>query len=306
MLVKNKQAKNGVVLLVTLMLIMLLLGLVTLFLSKTKQSKDFVTYSHALNQTSLTMTNLVTFIKQIQLDEESIFYAAGMPYPINLGQSDVTVEIDSAQKTININSLISDSLKNNITSDKFIDLLIDNKIKEPIFFLNLLQDTIDKDDQSRNNSEIILEYPTFRNGKIHNSIHFKQIIDYYFSKTGDANIYDFKYEEIFNFTSNSIDMNFISMDAMELLFDDANHYILETISKHEEIYEKLDDLPFDSYYMKKVKAGKLGQSFMTETQLINMKISINHKGNFTSHISVLYNIKSKNILEYNVDKITIN
>ena len=159
-----------------------------------------------------------------------------MPYPIDLGQSYVTVEIDSAQKTININSLITDSLKNNITSDKFIDLLIDNKIKEPLFFLNILQDTIDKDDLSRNNSEIVLEHPTFRNNKIYNNIHFEQIINYYFSKTGDSNIYNFKYKEIFNFTSNSIDMNFISIEAMKLLFDDANHYSLETISKHEIIF----------------------------------------------------------------------
>ncbi len=100
-------------------------------------------------------------------------------------------------------------------------------------------------------------------------------------------------------------MNFISLDSMKLLFDDANFYILENISKHENVYDSLDDLPFDEYYMKKLKAGKLGQSFNTKTQLINMKIVINYKSNFSSYISVLYNIKTKKILEYNLDKIVL-
>ena len=302
------QNKKGVVLFVTLMMIMLLLAVVSIFLNKTKETKDNVTYENALIQTNLIMQDLLLYLKKIKFDEDMIYYAAKAPFPLGFEDSSVIIKIDSAQKYIDINTLITSSVTNNITADKFVSLLYKYNISQPELFLNILQDTIDTDIEEKNSglqSEIILTVPTFRNGKIYSKIHLNSIIDYYFDKTGDKAIYEFPFDDVFGFSSSSIDMNFVSMDVMNILFDDANSYILEIIAKHAKVYDTIGDLPFDEYYTNKINQGVLGHSISTNTTLLKVKMDLIYKTQFKSSISFDYNIDSKGISNYTIVNIEL-
>ena len=300
--------KKGIVLFVTLMMIMLLLAVVSIFLNKTKESKDNITYERALVQTNLIMQDLLSYLKKIKFDEDMIYYAAKAPFPLGFDNSNVIIKIDSAQKYIDINSLIKDSVKNNITADKFVSLLYRHNISQPELLLNILQDTIDTDIEDKNSglqSEIILSVPTFRNGKVYNKMHLDIIIDYYFNKTGDNQIYNFPFSDIFGYSNSMIDMNFVSMEVMNILFEDANSYLLEIIAEHKKVYDKLEDLPFDDYYTKKIKKPILGHSISTTTSFLKIHMDLNYKTQFKSTLSFDYNINSKGITNYSIEKIEL-
>ncbi len=298
--------RKGVILFVTLMMMLLLMGIVSIFLNKTKESKESSSTIYSIIQTNLITKNLLGYLKTVEFDEDMIFYATQAPFPLSLGSSNVILKLDSAHRYLNINSFIRASIEDNLVSDKFISFLLNYRLRDPNLFLNILKDSVDKDIQERSNgSEIVLEYPTFRNGKIYNEIHLEKIVDYYFEMSGDNKIYDIEFDKIFSYTNSSVDINFISLGLMEILFDDANHYLLKSIDDYDDIYEEIDDLPFDEYYTKKVEKGMLGQSISTKTNTLKVKATINYKTQFRSEISFLYNIESKTISDYSIDDISL-
>ena len=302
-----KRRKNGIILLVTIMLLMLLMGVMTIFLKKTTESKNELVYAFALNQTNLLMHNIFQYIKAIELDEESIFYASKTSYPLDLGDAKISINIDSAQKNININSMVTASIKNNIVADRFLFLLSNYKLKRAQYLLALLQDTVDKDsdDRSGDGSEIIIDYPTFRNGSIYNQHHLEKILDYYFIKTGDENIYNIPFEKMFSYENSSIDLNFISLENLNLLFPDANGYTLKLLGRHVKIYEKLEDLPFDEYYTKKLNKNAFGQPVSLKTENILVNITLKYKAQFVSKVNFEYNLKAKKIIDYHINSIEL-
>ena len=302
-----RRDKKGIVLFVTLMLIMLLLGLVNIFLKHTKESKDFTHYSFAINQTNSILYALVDYLKDIKLDPETVFYASKIPYPLAIDNTTISIEIDSAQNKLDINSLIRDSIKNNRSADKLVTLFIKYDIKEPELLLRLFQDTIDKDNDNRAfNTEIIVQNPTFRNDMIYNKSHFHQILEYYYLRVNDKNVFLLEKDNLFSFRSFPLDLNFLSRDVLEMLLDDANEYGISMLAKHEVFYEKFSDLPFDEAYIKKLESKSVyGQSLSVVTNTIKMSIIINYKNQFNSDISILYNYKSKKIVDYSIDKIVL-
>ncbi|WP_373035045.1 hypothetical protein [Sulfurimonas sp.] len=299
--------RKAVVLFVTLMLMLLLLSIVSVFLNKTKESKDDVTSSFAMIQTNFIMHNLFKYLKTIKFNEETIHYTSMTPIPLNIGQSNLILKLNSAQRYININAFVNSAIKDNLINDKFILLLTKYKLKEPYFFLDLLKDTVDNDKESRNskNSEIIKAYPIFRNSKIYNQTHLDKIIDFYFEKTGDATIYNVPFSEIFSFTNSTVDINFLSYESMKILFDDANQNTLKTIADYPDVYAKLEDLPFDQYYMKKINKGMLGHKISTTTNILSISIDINYKEQFKSKINFEYNAKTKKPSNYKIDIIKL-
>lgn len=299
--------RDGVVLFVTLMMILLLMSIVTVFLNQTKESKDKVTTMFAMNQTNAVMYNLLNYIKTVELDEYAIYFASQFPIPLNLGRSNVLLRLKSDQTKINLNGFIGASMTDNLIHDRFILLLLRYKLQEPEYFLDLLKDTVDEDIDSRNStpSEIVLEHPIFKNLKIYNKIHLEQIIEYYYKETGDVSIYNVPFDDLFTFTQAPIDLNFISLELMEIIFEDMNSFTLKTIDEYEGIFEDMEDLPFDAYYRKKVEKGMLGQSFTTKTEVLAIEITLLYLTQFESKIHFKYNIKSKQIYDYEIGEILI-
>jgi hypothetical protein len=309
--------RNGVVLFVTLMMMMLLMGIVGVFLTKTKESKDITTKEYAIVQTNIMMKNVADSLYEVKLDQQTIFFASQVPLPINFGLSNAVINIDSAQKYISIGALISATLnekdkKRDEIANTFISFLMKHKLKEPSFFLHILQDSIDDDSESRSglDSEIVEFFPTFRQGNIFNKQHFDQIIDYYFDKSGDAQIYQVPFYDVFSFKNNRVDLNYASLEVLELLFDDMNGYVLQAINSHQDLYTD-DDLEneFGDINAKKLLEGTMGHTTGVKTTRIKISVSLKYKSQFESIVSFECALDSKDkiksIENYTIDEIIL-
>ena len=301
--------KKGIVLFTTLLLIMALMAVIMIFLNKTKEAKDDINYEFALIQTNSIMYNLVKYFDDIPFDEETIFYGSKMPFTLPFEDSTIKFNIDSAHKYLNINSITNAMIKkNNKIYNDFIDLMYKYKLKDPEFFVDLLIDTIDKDKVEKNSgsgSEISLQNPTFRNGKIYNNDHLKIIIDYYAAISSDNAIYNIPFSTLFSFDSPSFDINFASEELLNIIFHDADQFTLDIIKKHSKIYDDLNDLPFDEFYLKDIAKGRLGHSISTNSTLIKVVVELNYKSRFNSKIQFLYNTKSKKLSGYTILDISL-
>lgn len=299
--------KRGIVLFTTLMLIMALLSVVMIFLNKTKQTHDAVGKEFALLQTNLVMANLVEYFHDIKFDEDTIFYGSGVPYGLDFGDSSVEIVIDSTHKYLNINTLVKFiTKKDNPEYSKFVDFLYKYRVKDPELFIDILIDTVDPDKEELNSgsgSEIALKEPLFRNGNIYNQKHFDKIIEYYSLLYNDQEIYKVPFGEMFNFTAPSLDLNFASLNILKIVLDDANSQVLQTIAKHNEVYEKLEDIDFDEEYLKTILKGKFGHTITTVSKLISVSVKVQYKSQFRSHLTYLYDTEKKKLYDYSIDKI---
>ena len=105
--------RKSIVLFTTLLLIMALLATIMIFLNSTRKAKDDVNYEFALVQTNSIMYNLVQYLKDIEFDEDMIYYGSQMPFSIPLEHSLIEIKIDSAHKYLNINTLCNAMKKKN-------------------------------------------------------------------------------------------------------------------------------------------------------------------------------------------------
>ncbi|MBL0707961.1 MAG: hypothetical protein JJW00_02840 [Sulfurimonas sp.] len=299
--------RKGVVLFVTLMMILLLMGIVSVFLNKTKESKDKITTIFAMTQTNAIMYSTIGYLNKIELDEEALDFASKMTLPINFGESNLLIGIKSDNRLLNINSFVRSCIKDNIVSDKFIYYLQKHKLRDPNLFLDLLKDTIDKDTNNRSGiqSEIVLTYPTFRNSRIYNRSHLDMIIEYYYEQTNDRAIYNVPFDKLFSYYNGSIDLNFISLELMEFLFDDLNANTIAQIANKSGVYGELKNVPFDEYYRKKVKKGIMGQHFTTKTSSLDVKLTLVYMSQFKSHITFKYDMRSKKIYNYEIVDVSL-
>ena len=296
--------KKGIVLFTTLLMIMALLSVMMIFLNKTKELQNNITNEFALVQTNSVMSNLTFYFNNIAFDEEIIFYGSKMPFALLLNDSTLKFSIDSEHKYLNINSLaVKLKDKSSEEYNQFIDYLYKYRVRDPEFFVDIILDTIDKDKfeiNSGSGSEIVINDPIFRNGKIYSAKHFKMIVDYYFEITADKAIYDIQFNKLLTYSASSIDINFATKELLEMIFFDADQYSLEKIIKHNKIYEKLDELPFDDNYKKDISKGRFGHSFIFESKIIKVIADLNYKNQFISNVEFLYNTKTKKLTDYKI------
>jgi len=107
------------------------------------------------------------------------------------GEFILHISISPIQNKLNINSYIENNKTNQYIDDTLSNILEYYNILDPLFFKDLLLDTIDTDNIERSsNSEIILKNKNFQNGFIYNKKHFNQILDYYAKIKNDKTIYN--------------------------------------------------------------------------------------------------------------------
>lgn len=302
--------KKAIVLFTTLLLILSLLSIVMLFLNSTKKTHDSITKEFALLQTNSVMVNLVEYLKTIDFDEEMIFHGAKVPFNLEFEDTHVTLKIDSLHKYININHFITSiSKKDNLYYNKFIDFLYEKNLNRPEYFIDLLIDTVDKDDfdlTSGGDTEISKAFPLFRNEKIVNKKHLDQIIEYYFEQTNDQEIYNMEFEKYFNFNSPSLDLNFANEEVLKFILYDAYESDLNIIKEHNEVYEELSDLPFDDNYKDELKKARFGNKITTLSEMITLDIDLRYKSQYKANVKFVYNTKTKTLSDYTIDDIILN
>ncbi|NOQ31181.1 MAG: hypothetical protein GQ570_08675 [Helicobacteraceae bacterium] len=294
---KRTKKRHGIVLFVTLALLMVLTAIVTNFLEKQSKIKEYRINETAKINNIQILSGMVSFLKGLQLDEEMIFYGSKIPVNLFLSNQEILVTFNSSQYGININSLIKAMKEKPVVYDLLLEYFRQKELKYPEFFINLLQDTIDKDSFGINTdeTEIILTQPNFHNGTIKNRTHLNEIINYYFLAKSDANIYKVEFEKMFTFDTNFIDINLASQEVIDFIFYDADNFTKKEIFEKEEIFEKLDELPFDDNYKNKIKKGVLGQNITVHSTAIKLNIKVQDK-----EFSFNYTL-GKNSSVYNIE-----
>jgi len=268
----EKSSKKGVVLLATILLILLLMGIVSLFLNSSHKLQQHVKYIYALNETHLLSYSIAKYLKTIKLDEEGLFYASQSAIPLTLQNTQIMLSIDSAQNRINFFNYKEAMKKSSEYSSRFITYLGLNKVQNPVAFTALA-----KEFQGVDEHDLFDEY------FLHTSQHLTTL---QLKKT-------FTFEDEYA----PLDINFLSYEQLLLLFYDANSFALKQIAQHLHIYKSFNELPFDKAYLTKLRLKQRLGHFTTKTSIISVDARIK-SSYFSSHITLIYDLKKDTLLRY--------
>ena len=153
------------------------------------------------------------------------------------GKFMLSMEMNSLQKGININSIIdrnttepgqAKELKSKFYS-LFNYIFNQYQVKDGELLLNYILDTLDNDIVERDvGTEIVINNINFLNGKIVNFEHFQKLLREYQNRVDDKNVMNIPWKDFFYFSKNNketmIDCNFMSRNlanGLELEIDDS-------------------------------------------------------------------------------------
>jgi hypothetical protein len=144
-----------------------------------------------------------------------------LPFSDKKGNFRIIYSVKPLFNKIDINTLIKNGKTDREVEKYILNILNYYQIQDPLFFEDLLLDTIDSDAKEREGySEIVLSDPYFQNGKIYNIKHLKQIEKYYYKKTDDKNIFKIPWEKFIFFGDGNphiLECNLISKQTAEFL-----------------------------------------------------------------------------------------
>jgi hypothetical protein len=240
-----RKFKKGIALLTTVGLIMILSLLILKsvdisqrYFDKAGETAIFV----QLNKTFLdVLAILQSSTKEIK-DAAALSVVIGLPIMIGTENDDMNVAIDisSGGSLININNLISNN--NTINEPLYTllqNLLLEYRVANANFFMNILLDAIDTDSDERVYlSEVKLKSDTFTDGGINSKESFRYLMDYFVANGGDAKIYTIPWFDIIGFWGNTVDFNYIKEPLLELIKKEYNLRSLEqsgTIGSYDEL-----------------------------------------------------------------------
>jgi len=290
--------KKGMILAISLGFIALLTSIIYLFLHENEKIKK--TYAKELSNVQIASlySNLQNYLQNIEIDSQMLFYASKMKFPVTLGEIDIVLSISSDNDKIQIKeidivlSISSDNDKIQINQllkatqdekngalvrDKIEQFFYDWRVANPRFLTDLLLDSVVPRDAERSyGSKIVLNDPFFYDKGILDFAHLSKIIDYYAFKYNDDRVYEIPWQEYFKFEgSGHIDINYASYEVLRFLLDDANLFALQEIVKATQLYEKAQDLPFDSEYVKRVLSSHYGLSLGLESNMARIEVELN-------------------------------
>jgi len=272
--------KKGMILAISLGFIALLTSIIYLFLHENEKIKK--TYAKELSNVQIASlySNLQNYLQNIEIDSQMLFYASKMKFPVTLGEIDIVLSISSDNDKIQINQLLKatqDEKNGALVRDKIEQFFYDWRVANPRFLTDLLLDSVVPRDAERSyGSKIVLNDPFFYDKGILDFAHLSKIIDYYAFKYNDDRVYEIPWQEYFKFEgSGHIDINYASYEVLRFLLDDANLFALQEIVKATQLYEKAQDLPFDSEYVKRVLSSHYGLSLGLESNMARIEVELN-------------------------------
>lgn len=237
--------KKGVVL---LSVILLITALSVIILKGISISENFLKQSSKslfLSQGNKTFLDTISFLKQntqMIKDAKSFKLIEGLPIIIDDSKNDFQIKLTlkSAANRLNINNLLKEHSRVNQNFYDFLRyILMKKEIRDANFFLSVLLDVLDKDDDERAyESEFNVREKKAVDGRINSLAQFKMILDYYVKKTQDAQIYNIEWEKIITFEEIKADYNYLN-DT--ILFYLSEFYGINTTKKDELVnsYEEL-------------------------------------------------------------------
>ena len=271
--------KKAVALLLTLIFITAILAIIGgIFSIYQKFTKD--TFYKNISQNSMLINNVKSILDNLSKDiNGSSIKLIFTTIPVSSKDGDfrALITIKPMFNRVDINEIN----KNNYIKKYLENILEYYQVADPLFFEDLILDTIDLDKKERvGGSEIILKNPFFKQGKIYNYAHFKEILDYYVKIMDDKSVYKIPWKKLFIFGNGNsiIDCNLINKDVAKFLGLEHNENIncksLKNFPENKKIMQNFSIMPFN----KKID------------YLIRVNILYNEE-----NLSFVYNINKKRI-----------
>ncbi len=272
--------KKSIALLAVLGFIIIIIGLSTGIL-KLYEKFSSTSYSY-ISQNSLILKNikktLNNALKEINnSDIQNIFTT----YPPIVSKDEnfiLNIEISPVNDKININNLIENNKTNIYILNTLSNILEYYEILDPLFFEDLLLDTLDLDTLERDAYSEIILYKEFQNGTIYNYKHFKEILDYYANIKNDKNIYKIPWDKYIFFGDKKkyiLDCNLIDKNLAKFIGLEFKNDIISCENLIENnLTQNLNIKPFDknnSYLI------KVDTNYFLNNQKYNLSFFYNTK-----------------------------
>ncbi len=211
-------------------------------------------------------------------DTQAFKYLFLKPFVIPSNTFKVTFIFNPVDNRVNINKILYNSKIDKEIYSLLENILISYNVEDSDFFLKIVLDTIDKDEEERvYGSEISKQDQFFSNGEIYSKEEWIQIIDYYAQSRDDKNIYKIPWSEYIGFKGNSIDINFASLQLIKFLL--PNQTVDQAFK--DKYYNSFKDLSVDKERENILK--KIGVVFDTSRVLAKIKYD-----NFDKNIDISY------------------
>jgi len=290
----RKGFKKGIALLTTVGLIMILSLLILKsvdisqkYFDKAGETGVFV----QLNKTFLDVLAILKISTKEITDAATLSVVIGLPITIGTENDDINavIDISSGAEVININNLASnDTVKNKALFDLLQALLLEYRVANSNFFMNILLDAIDEDSDERSYlSEVKLKSDVFTDGGIKSKEAFTYLLDYFVANGGDAKIYTIPWFDIIGFWGTQTDINYIKEPLFDLIKKEYTLHSLERgdiITDYKDLQlaaadqKKLEDLnivPFAPKILCKISLFYLKQEksleFLYDTNLTKVE-----------------------------------
>jgi hypothetical protein len=261
---QDEMRKNGIVLMMTLVLISMILGVVALVLT---QSQSINEKAHSVVDYSSTVRILEDLEKQLPQILSSITgaqeldMAMRLPFSVESRSGDFSLNatLSSPYTKININKLLDvNGSVNKPYVDVWMRLFSTHPIADSELLLKLVLDTIDSDRVQRDgDSEIALVRNDFANGQIASMEQFYQIIGHYKMRTRDGSVLKIPWERYIGFEGDKIDINAVNIETLALLLPEVSTDKLRIVTSYrtnafttkEEVLRELPELSalYDSF-----------------------------------------------------------
>lgn len=221
--------RDGIVLMMTLILITLIMGLSALALAQSQKLSRLGNDHFSKNSTLRIINDLGQQLPHLfsgvngaqELD-------LTMRLPLELenknGNFTLKMECSSPYSRLNINRLIEpDGKINEAYINIFTRIFKFYPIADTDMFMNLILDTIDSDTFERgNDTEMTTVAPDFKNGSIADMRQFYRIIEYYIELTKDKSILLIPWENYIGFEGEKIDFNSVTSETLTLLLPNVS------------------------------------------------------------------------------------
>jgi len=191
--------KKSIALFVTisfLFIVVGILGTILYFSQKLTENKNFyIAQNSVLIKGALETLGKIT--KEINSSDQLKAIFSTFPISDENGNFRAVYTITPLFDRVDLNSYLKNG-KINKTVDFYIDNILEYyEIQDPVFFKDLLLDTLDTDTEEREAySEIILQNPDFQNGKIHSYEELYKIEKYYAKITEDKSIFEIPWKKL--------------------------------------------------------------------------------------------------------------
>lgn len=216
--------RRGIVLMMTLLLITVMMGIVTLVLHKNSHlselaDRGFVQTSsmRIVNELESQLPSLLSNVKTA----EDLDIAMRIPFRIESDKRDfiLNATLASPYTKLNINRLVNeDGTINEAYMKAYMRIFELYPISDSDTFTKLILDSIDTDYTERfAQSEIGWNRPDFKNGAIADMNQFEEIVERYLALTRDKSILRIPWKKYIGFEGERVDLNAANPETLSLI-----------------------------------------------------------------------------------------